>query len=241
MTMTLSIVVPVKDEAPNVGVLAREITAALVNEPHYEIIFVDDGSTDGTSLALSQLKSEIPHLRIIRHARNAGQSRALRTGVNAARSEFIATLDGDGQNDPADLPKLLAEIRDGSSDLGMIAGIRAKRRDNWTKRAASQIANRFRNWVLRDGATDTGCGLKAFRRAAFLNLPYFDHMHRYLITLMLREGYRVGYVQVSHRPRLHGHSKYGVWDRALVGITDLLGVRWLQHRFRGGAFKTEEL
>jgi dolichol-phosphate mannosyltransferase len=239
--MAISIVVPVKDEAPNVGVLAREITEALVDEAPYEIIFVDDGSTDGTAIVLSQLRTEIPHLRIIRHARNAGQSRALRTGVNAARGEIIATLDGDGQNDPADLPKLLAEIRNGSPGLGMIAGIRVKRRDNWAKRVASQIANRFRNWILGDGATDTGCGLKAFRRKAFLDLPYFDHMHRYLITLMLREGYTVQYAKVSHRPRLHGRSKYGVWDRALVGITDLMGVRWLQHRFRSGAFKVEEL
>lgn len=241
MTMALSIVVPVKDEAPNVGALAREITAALVNEGLYEIIFVDDGSTDGTAVALDQLKPEIPHLRILRHSHNAGQSRALRTGVSAARGEIIATLDGDGQNDPTDLPKLLAEIRDGDPRLGMVAGRRVRRRDNWAKRLASRVANRFRNWILRDGATDTGCGIKAFRRAAFMTLPYFDHMHRYLITLMLREGYTVHYVNVSHRPRIHGRSKYGVWDRALVGITDLMGVRWLQHRFRGGVLKIEEL
>ncbi len=241
MIMSLSIVVPVKNEAQNVGALAREITAALKDERLYEIIFVDDGSTDGTTITLSQLKAEIPQLRIIRHPRNAGQSRALRTGISAARSEIVAILDGDGQNDPADLPKLLSKMRDGSPDLGMVAGIRVRRMDNWAKRLASQAANRFRNWVLRDGAEDTGCGLKAFRRGAFLTLPYFDHMHRYLITLMLREGYTVHYVNVSHRPRLHGSSKYGVWDRALVGITDLIGVRWLQQRFRGGAFKTEEL
>ncbi len=241
MTMALSIVVPVKDEAQNVGTLFREITAALAKERSYEIIFVDDGSTDGTANALSQLKLEVPHLRILRHERNAGQSRALRTGVNAASGEIIATLDGDGQNDPADLPKLLAEIRDGGAGLGLVAGTRVRRQDKWAKRLASRFANRFRNWILRDGAVDTGCGLKAFRRTAFMALPYFDHMHRYLITLMLREGYAVHYVNVSHRPRLHGSSKYGVWDRALVGITDLIGVRWLQHRFRGGALMTEEL
>lgn len=241
MTAVLSVVVPVKDEAQNVGVLVREITAAFAQESFYEIIFVDDGSTDDTADVLIQLKSEIPHLRLLRHARNAGQSRALRTGVNAAKGEIIATLDGDGQNDPADLPKLLAEIRSGGPGLGLVAGVRVRRQDKWVKRLASRFANHFRNLILGDGATDTGCGLKAFRRDAFTSLPYFDHMHRYLITLMLREGYSVRYVNVSHRPRLHGRSKYGVWDRALVGISDIMGVRWLQHRFRGGKLNTEEL
>ncbi|MDE2463818.1 MAG: glycosyltransferase family 2 protein [Alphaproteobacteria bacterium] len=241
MAVALTVVVPVKDEAQNVGILAREIATALAGDTSYEVIFVDDASTDGTPTVLKQLKEDMPQLRIIRHARNAGQSRALRTGVSAARSEIVATLDGDGQNDPADLPKLLAEIQAGGFQLGMVAGVRLQRRDNWAKRQASRAANRVRNWALKDGATDTGCGLKAFRRSAYLALPYFDHMHRYLITLMLREGYKVQYVNVSHRPRLHGRSKYGVWDRAIVGITDLLGVRWLQHRFRGGVFETEEL
>ena len=239
MAMSLSVVVPVKDEAANVGPLAREIAAALAGEPESEIIFIDDGSADGTAEALAALKSGLPSLRVIRHAANLGQSRAIRTGVREARAEIIVTLDGDGQNDPADIPKLLAELRK-DDRIGMVSGVRARRQDKLSRKLASRAANSIRQRLLKDNATDTGCGLKAFRREAFLALPYFDHIHRFLITLMLREGYEVRFVDVNHRPRLHGTSKYTNLNRTLVGIADLLGVRWLQRRFRGRA-ETKEM
>ena len=241
MTLALSVVVPVMNEAENVTPLAREIAAAVTGEGAAEIIFVDDGSSDDTVKTLTALKTEIPALRVIRHGKNAGQSRAIRTGVRAAHAEIVVTLDGDGQNDPADIPKLMAVFGEDGARLGLVAGVRVRRQDSFLKRWASRAANRFRNWMLNDGATDTGCGLKAFRRDAFLALPYFDHIHRYLIALMLREGYDVRYVNVSHRPRTRGQSKYGVVDRALVGISDLFGVRWLMKRFRGGAIETREI
>ncbi len=234
MALALSVVVPVKDEDENVGPLAHEIARAVAAEGEAEIIFVDDGSTDATATVLKGLKSEIPALRVIQHERNIGQSRAIRTGVRAARSEIIVTLDGDGQNDPADIGKLLALLRGpGAEAVGLVSGVRTNRKDGLKKKLASGLANRFRRAMLHDSTLDTGCGLKAFRREAFLALPYFDHLHRFLIALMLREGYEVRYVEVGHRPRLHGRSKYGVWDRLIVGISDIFGVRWLKKRFRG--------
>ena len=234
--ISLSVVVPVKDEAGNAAKLAREIAAALKDEGAFEIVFVDDGSSDATAEELLALRPELP-LRILVHARNLGQSRALRTGVRVARAELIVTLDGDGQNDPKDIPKLIRafEAEGASESLGMVAGERVGRKDTWRKRAASRFGNRVRRALLRDNANDTGCGLKLFRRDAFLALPYFDHMHRYLIALILREGYDVRFVPVSHRPRGAGRSKYGVWDRALVGVRDIMGVMWLIRRFRGPA------
>ena len=236
--IAVSVVVPVKDEAGNVGPLAREIAAALKAEPH-EIIFVDDGSTDATAAELKALKTEIPALRVLRHARNLGQSRSIRTGVVAARGSLIVTLDGDGQNDPADAPKLLALLRS-DPGLAMVSGVRVKRQDRASRRLASRLGNGLRNALLGDGASDTGCGLKAFHRDMFLGLPYFDHMHRFLIALTQREGGRVGYAPVNHRPRLQGASKYTNFGRLLVSVHDLLGVRWLQRRHRGPS-KTEEL
>ena len=232
-SVQISVVVPVKDEAGNVAPLAREIAQALEGE-RFEIIFVDDGSSDATIDELLGLRGQLP-LRILAHGRNLGQSRALRTGVRAAKAPMVVTLDGDGQNVPADIPKLVAGFRRGAPDpaFGMVAGERAKRQDSWKKRAASRYGNRIRRWLLSDNAQDTGCGLKVFRREAFLALPYFDHMHRYLITLMLREGYEVRFMPVGHRPRGAGRSKYGVWDRLAVGISDLMGVMWLKRRFRG--------
>lgn len=235
----ISVVVPVKDEAGNVGPLAREIAAALAGEPAQEIIFVDDGSSDGTASALVALKSEIPTLRVLRHGRNLGQSRGIRTGVQAARGEIIVTLDGDGQNDPADIPKLLAALR-AEPHVGLVSGVRVKRKDTASRRIASRLGNGFRNLMLGDGASDTGCGLKAFRRQAFLDLPYFDHIHRYLIALVLRDGWKVTFVPVNHRPRLSGASKYTNFGRLLVSMQDLLGVRWLQRRHRGPS-RSEEL
>jgi len=237
-SVSVSVVVPVKDEAGNVAPLAREIAAALKDEPH-EILFVDDGSTDGTGAALAALKAEIPGLRVLRHSRNLGQSRGIRSGVQAARGDIIVTLDGDGQNDPADIPALLAALR-AEPQVAMVSGVRVKRRDNASRRWASRLGNGFRSALLGDGASDTGCGLKAFRRTVFLDLPYFDHIHRFLIALVLREGWQVRYVAVNHRPRLTGVSKYTNLGRLLVSVQDLLGVRWLQRRHRG-ASQTQEL
>jgi len=230
---TISVVVPVKDEAGNVGPLAREIAAALTGQPH-EILFVDDGSSDGTAQALAALKADLPQLRVLRHGRNLGQSRGIRTGVQAARGEIIVTLDGDGQNDPADIPTLLTRLRI-EPELAMVSGVRVKRQDSASRRLASRLGNGFRSALLGDGATDTGCGLKAFRRQAFLDLPYFDHLHRFLIAMIQREGGKVAYVAVNHRPRLTGASKYTNFGRLLVSVQDLLGVRWLQRRHRGPA------
>ena len=231
--VALSIVVPVNDEAENVVSLAREIAAAVATDPA-EIIFVDDGSADGTAENLTALKSEIPALRIVQHDRNMGQSRAVRTGVQAASGEIVVTLDGDGQNDPADIPKLVAALGNPDTDgIALVSGVRVDRRDSPNRRVASDVANRFRRWILRDTATDSGCGIRAFRRRAYLALPYFDHMHRFLVALMLREGYGVRYVEVNHRPRRYGQSKYSNLQRALVGVIDTFGVRWLQKRFRG--------
>ena len=231
--VALSVVVPVKDEAGNVASLVREIAAALKGQDH-EILFIDDGSSDGTAAALTALKGEIPQLRVLRHGRNLGQSRGIRTGVQAARGEIIVTLDGDGQNDPADIPRLLSALR-AEPDVAMVSGVRIKRKDTASRRLASRLGNRFRSALLGDGATDTGCGLKAFRRDVFLDLPYFDHLHRFLIALVQREGWQVRFVPVNHRPRLTGTSKYTNFGRLLVSAQDLLGVRWLQRRYRGRA------
>jgi dolichol-phosphate mannosyltransferase len=237
--MTVSVVVPVKDEAENVAALAREIAAALKDRPDHEIIFVDDGSSDGTAERLTALRGEIPQLRVLRHGRNLGQSRAIRSGVMAARGAIIATLDGDGQNDPADIPKLL-QLLDSDPRLGLVSGVRVKRQDTASRKLASRFGNSLRNALLKDGAADTGCGLKAMRRSAFLALPYFDHIHRYLIALVQREGWKVAYVPVHHRARMAGRSKYTNFGRLLVSVNDLLGVRWLMRR-HGGAAGTEEL
>jgi glycosyltransferase involved in cell wall biosynthesis len=237
--MTVSVVVPVKDEAENVAALAREIAVAMKTEPDHEIIFVDDGSGDATAAALTALKSEIPHFRPLRHGRNLGQSRGIRTGVRAAKGDIIVTLDGDGQNDPADIPALLRILR-GDPKLGLVSGVRVKRKDTASRRLASKLGNGLRGALLKDGAADTGCGLKVFYRDAFLELPYFDHIHRYLIALVQREGWKVAFTPVNHRPRLAGRSKYTNLGRLLVSVNDLLGVRWLQRR-HGGAVQTEEL
>jgi dolichol-phosphate mannosyltransferase len=229
--MDLSVVIPVKDEADNIVPLADEIRAALDGLVEYEIIFVDDGSVDGTATVILGLQSSMEPIRLLRHATNCGQSAAIRTGVRAAQGTWVATLDGDGQNDPADLPALwhLARRAPAHPPL-LITGYRQKRRDHWLKRWASRLANVIRRRVLGDGTPDTGCGLKLFPRSLFLDLPYFNHMHRFFPALVLREGGTVRSLPVNHRPRLRGRSKYGVLDRLLVGIIDLLGVMWLQQR-----------
>jgi len=229
--MDLSVVIPVKDEAANVAPLVAELRAALDGLLDYEILYVDDGSEDGTAAEVARLQAEAPRLRLLQHMRSCGQSAAIRSGVKAARAAWIATLDGDGQNDPADIPKLWRMGLSASvAPPLLIAGYRESRQDSWTKRFASQIANRVRRRLLRDGTPDTGCGLKLFRRSLFLDLPYFDHMHRFLPALVLREGGIVWSIRVNHRARRGGVSKYGVFDRLGVGFIDLFGVIWLKRR-----------
>jgi dolichol-phosphate mannosyltransferase len=223
----ISVVVPVRNEEGNVASLIAEIDAALKQIKH-EIIYVDDGSTDNTYSQLKGLQVKFPQLKIVRHAQSCGQSTAVRTGVKAAQYGWVATLDGDGQNDPADIPKLMAAI---DNDIELAGGNRrASRRDTWVKRMSSVIANTVRSKMLRDDTPDTGCGLKVFKRDAFLDLPYFDHMHRFLPALIKRRGGKIVSVPVAHRNREHGKSNYGTIDRLLVGIVDLFGVAWLQRR-----------
>jgi dolichol-phosphate mannosyltransferase len=224
----LSVVIPVYNEAGNVAPLAAEVKASLDGKIAYELIFVDDGSTDGTAKALAALVRAEGTVRPIRHKGNFGQSAATLTGVRGARAPLVVTLDGDMQNDPADIMKLHAALDD--ARCGMVSGVRLGRRDTWVRRLSSRVANGVRNRALGDGAVDTGCGLKLFRREAFLALPRFDHMHRFLPALMQRDGWTVRYVPVAHRPRATGVSKYGMFDRLGVGIIDLLGAMWLRRR-----------
>ena len=226
----LSVVVPVFNERDNVAPLVHEITAALRGVADFEIVYVDDHSRDDTLAVLQALKAEVPELRVIHHVSQSGQSTAVRNGVNAARGQWIATLDGDGQNDPADIPKLLAERAGAAPQIKLFAGWRVNRQDSGSKRWASKWANAIRARMLRDDTPDTGCGIKLFERAAFLDLPYFDHMHRYLPALMQRAGWKTVSVPVNHRPRSAGVSKYNNLNRALVGIADLRGVAWLIRR-----------
>ena len=229
----LSVVVPVRNEAPNIAPLVAEIEAALAGLPH-EIVYVDDGSTDGTPAALREAAAAMPpgvRLRHLRHRVSCGQSAAIVTGVKAARGTWIATLDGDGQNDPADIPRLLRRAQAEAGPV-LVAGHRVNRRDSWVKRRSSRIANRVRAWLLGDATPDTGCGLKVFPRALFLDLPHFDQMHRFLPALVLRQGGRVVSEPVNHRPRTRGRSNYGTLDRLAVSLFDLVGVAWLQRRWK---------
>ena len=230
----VSVVVPVKNEQDNVEPLIREIVAALSGVAAFEIVYVNDGSTDGTQARLEALKAEFPMLRVIRHQASCGQSRAITTGVTAARYEWVATLDGDGQNDPADIPGLLAKLSDPAqpAHLELLAGWRARRNDTFLRRLSSKVANAVRSRMLRDNTPDTGCGLKVFARETFLQLPNFDHVHRFIPALVMRNGGAVVSVPVHHRARERGTSKYGVHNRLWVGIVDLFGVAWLQRRVR---------
>ncbi len=227
----ISVVVPVFDEEGNVADLAREIARAFAGQS-YEMIFVDDASRDGTLAALRALKAEMPALRVLTHQKNAGQSRALRTGAEAARGQILVTLDGDGQNDPADAPALVERLKAGGRALGLVGGMRLKRRDTWSKRIGSKIGNGVRRRLLRDDAIDTGCGLKAMWLGAYLRFPYFDHMHRFLPALAKREGLKTDFVEVRHRPRASGQSKYTNWRRLKASLGDLAGVVWLLGRAR---------
>lgn len=231
--LEFSVVVPVYNEAGNVDKLVAEIAWALDGRA-YEMVFVDDASTDDTRSVLSGLQGRYPRLRVVGHRRNSGQSRAIRTGVQQARAPVVGTLDGDGQNDPADLPALYRVLTraEAAPDLSMVMGQRTKRQDSAWKRFGSRFANTIRKRMLRDDCDDSGCGIKVFRREAFLALPYFDHMHRYMPALMRAEGFGVAYVPVNHRPRGTGRSKYTNFGRLAAAFSDLRGVMWLIRRRR---------
>ena len=232
-TPDLSVVVPAFNEAENVENLAAEINVALAGIAH-EMIFIDDASTDDTKSVLINMKTRFPHLRVLSHRQNSGQSRGVRSGILAARAPIIATLDSDGQNDPADIPKLFERLtrEDAPDTLAMVGGRRAKRIDSAAKKIGSRIGNGVRKRLLKDDADDTGCGLKVFKRDAFLRLPYFDHIHRYIPALMIREGYQIEFCDVNHRAREFGESKYTNFGRLKVSIADLRGVIWLRKRAR---------
>lgn len=226
---SVSIVVPVRNEADNITPLIEEITAALGERWAYEIIYVNDGSTDATGERLAAIMAQRDNLRQLRHAKSSGQSAAVRSGVRAARGTIVATLDGDGQNNPAFLPDLIAAVEKGAN-VGLAAGQRVGRKDTGFKKLQSRVANKIRNAILQDGTRDTGCGLKAFPREVFLTMPYFDGLHRFLPALVRREGFDIAYVDVIDRPRHSGVSNYGFFDRLWIGIMDLAGVWWLIRR-----------
>ena len=226
----VTVVVPVRNEAGNVAPLVAEIAGALDAQWAFEVVYVDDGSSDGTGAELARLNAQFPWLRHLRHRQSCGQSAAVRSGVQAARAPIVVTLDGDGQNDPKFLPAMIRALEQGAPGIGLVAGQRVGRKASGFKRLQSRIANGVRAAVLRDGTRDTGCGLKAFRRDVFLRLPYFDGLHRFLPALVKREGFEIGYVDVVDRPRGAGVSNYGMWDRLWVGILDLAGVWWLIRR-----------
>jgi dolichol-phosphate mannosyltransferase len=235
----LSVVVPVFNERDNIPPLLAEIAAALRGRVDYEVVYVDDASSDDSLDVLKAERATHPELRIVRHLKQSGQSTAIRNGVRAARSPWIATLDGDGQNDPADIPKLLEARKGANPKVKLFAAWRTNRRDSFNKRISSKIANGVRSRMLRDATPDTGCGLKLFERDTFLALPYFDHMHRYLPALVRRAGFESVSIPVGHRPRTRGVSKYGMLDRLWVGLADLRGVAWLMRRAK--VTDTEEL
>jgi len=226
----VAVVVPVRNEAGNIKPLVEEIAAALAGQWPFEVVYVNDGSSDGTDAELERLMAQYRWLRRVRHKRSCGQSAAVRSGVQAARAPLVVTLDGDGQNDPAFLPALVSALEAGAPRVALIAGQRVGRKASGFKKLQSRIANTVRGAILRDGTRDSGCGLKAFRRDVFLSLPYFDGLHRFLPALVRREGFDVGYVDVVDRPRGAGVSNYGMWDRLWVGILDLAGVWWLIRR-----------
>lgn len=233
--VSFSLLVAVMDEEENIKPVLREVAEALKGcDPNsYEFVFVDDGSRDNTVQELLSLRTELPMLRVVKHDRNYGKSTALRTGFRAARKGVVVTMDGDGQNDPKDILRLIEPFKSGDPKLGLVAGQRIRRADTVRKQIASRWANKLRQALLKDGARDSVCGLKAIRRDVFLQLPFFDNMHRFLIALVIREGYRTELIDVVDRPRAAGRSKYGVLDRLLVGIPDLFGVVWLRKRSRG--------
>ena len=236
----LSVVVPVHNERDNIVPLLTEVVTALRGKTDFEIVYVDDCSKDDSLAVLTSAKAQFPELRVMRHLSQSGQSTALRSGIRAARGAWIATLDGDGQNDPADIPKLVAMRDEAPGVIKLFAGWRVDRKDSGSKRWASKWANAIRSRLLRDATPDTGCGIKLFERDVFIELPRFDHMHRFLPALFLRQGARVVSIPVSHRPRTRGTSKYGMLNRLWVGIVDIIGVMWLRRRFKPGLLVRED-
>jgi len=226
----VTLIIPARDEADNLAALLEELPAAL-GDMAFEVIVVDDGSRDGTADVLAALAPSMPWLRLVRHERGAGKGAAIRSGALAARGAILVTIDGDGQNDPRFLPALLRPLAD-DRRVALVAGQRTARHDGFLKTRASRVANALRQRLLADRTRDTACGLKAIRRDVYGRLPFFDNNHRFLPALVLREGYEVAHVDVEDRPRRHGTSKYGLLDRALVGVPDLLGVWWLRTRRR---------
>lgn len=237
----ISVIVPVRNEAGNISTLIDEIVTALNTLAPFEIIYIDDGSNDETHLRLRECMAREKRLRVFRHDTSCGQSRAIRTGVLAARGGIIVTLDGDCQNNPADIPALVRHLlAKGPSRLGMVHGRREKRRDTFIRRLSSKAGNKVRGFLLHDSAADSGCGLKAIWRELYLRLPYFDHMHRFMPALVKREGAKVEFLAVGHRPRVKGRSNYGINNRLWVGIADILGVMWLNRRMKKPADMREE-
>ncbi len=237
--VAVSVVVPVRNEAENIAPLIAEIAAALDGRFAYEIVYVNDGSTDATAERLVAAMNQRANLRRIDHDKSTGQSAAVRSGVRAARGAIVVTLDGDGQNNPAFLPDLITALEKGGERVGLVAGQRVGRKDTGFKKFQSRIANAVRKAILKDGTRDTGCGLKAFRRDVFLMMPYFDGHHRFLPALMRREGFGIAYVDVIDRPRHSGVSNYGSFDRLWIGIMDLFGVWWLIRRKKPTPVATE--
>jgi glycosyltransferase involved in cell wall biosynthesis len=226
----ISVVVPVNNEAENIAPLLAEIEVALHGARPYEVIFVNDGSTDDSETIINGLMASRPWLRQIKHDRASGKSAALRSGAHAARASMIVILDGDGQNNPADIPAMISALEQGGVSVGLVNSVRVGRKDTASKRLQSRIANRVRVALLRDGTRDSVSGLKAFRREVFLSLPFFDGLHRFMPALVRREGLELRQVDVIDRPRQHGQSHYGMWNRLWVGILDLVGVWWLIRR-----------
>ena len=233
LTPTISIVIPAKNEAENIRPLITEIQSAMAGRDDYELIYVDDGSTDSTWSELQELSEGNPHLMLLRHQQSVGQSLAILSGAWQARGKWLVVLDADGQNDPADIPGMLAAVQAANQQDPAVWGVighRVNRRDDWVKRLSSKVANGFRDFMLNDGIPDTGCGLKAVRLERYLRLPSFNHMHRYIPTLIQAQGGLMLVHPVNHRPRMAGRSNYGVWNRLWVGLVDVLGVWWLKRR-----------
>jgi dolichol-phosphate mannosyltransferase len=235
----VSVVVPVRNEEGNIAPLIAEIERALSDRETFEVVYVNDGSSDGTARELARLSADKPWLRAMQHAASCGQSAAVRTGARVARGGIIVTIDGDGQNDPSYIPALIEALRTGGAAVGLAAGQRQGRKDTGFKKLQSRLANGIRSWFLSDGTRDSGCGLKAIRRDVYFTLPYFDALHRFMPALVRREGYDVAYVDVIDRPRLSGRSNYGFFDRLWVGALDLFGVWWLIRRRRAAPVVTE--